>query len=109
METNKLKTLNNNFAAIISQRFDNWAESQGLEASSENFIKYLIGCSLINNKEINRFIIVDNYPKILEANEGRKERTIYTLEDIVYIKSTQIKTALKHYSKKFRFNKKLVE
>ena len=109
MEQNKLKDLNNNFSAIVAERFEVWAESQGLAVNSENLIKYLIGCSLVRNKEVNRFIVIDNYPKILQANEGRKERTIYTLEDIVNIKSTQIKTTLKHYSKTFRFNQKLVE
>lgn len=109
MEQTKLKQLNNNFAAIVSQRFEVWADAQGIEPTPEEFVKYLIGCSLIQNKQINRFIVIDNYPKILEANAGRKERTIYTLEDIVYIQSTQIKTTLKHYSKTFRFNQKLVE
>jgi hypothetical protein len=109
MENEKLKNLNNHFSAILAQRFEVWAESQGVASNSENLIKYLIGCSLIKNKQVNRFMVIDNYPKILEANEGRKERTIYTLEDIVYIKSTQIKTTLKHYSKTFRFNKKLVQ
>lgn len=105
----KLRDLNNRFAAVIAERFDIWAEAHGVAANSENLIKFLIGSSFISLKNINRFTVIDSYSKILEAADGRKERAIYTLEDIVYIKSTQIKSVLKYYSTKFRFNKNLLE
>jgi hypothetical protein len=63
----KQKELNDQFKRIISERFEVWNEAQEGPPDFEKFVKYLVGCSLIPQKEINRFMVVDCYPKILET------------------------------------------
>ena len=108
MGNNKTQ-LKKEFIKIIAERFESWNDSKDGPPDLEKLIMYLIGCSIIPEKQINRFMIVDYYPKILKANEGKKLRTIYTLEDIINIQQTQIYNILKNYSKTFRYNKNLIE
>jgi hypothetical protein len=97
------------FNKSIVQRFEAWTDPTGNEKTFESFINFLIGSSIITEQQIVRFMVVDCYPKLLNKHNGRKMRTLYSLENIVPRKTTQINSILKHYSKLFRYKKNLLE
>ena len=104
-QENKLTELKTQFNKTIVQRFVNWAELNDKEQTPENFVDFLIGCSIIEEKQIVRFMVVSSYPNFLDKHDGRRMRAYYSIEQIVPRGLTQIQSILKHYSKYFRYNK----
>lgn len=109
MENVNLEELQNEFFKSVLSQFKLHAGSRGLETTNENLIKFLVGSSLIPMKELNQFMVINCYPKVLRKEDGYKTRAIHHLEIIVPYKKTKIENILKHYSKKFRFNKNILK
>lgn len=109
MESNNLAELQKEFFKSILDQYKCHVGCRGLEDNNYNFIRFLVGSSLIPKERINKFMVINCYPKVLEKENGHKTRAIYHLETIVPYKKTHIETILKHDSKTFRFNKNILK
>jgi hypothetical protein len=105
----QLEELTTEFLKIIVNHFKEWANNSGESPNLETFIKFLVGSSLVPQKQILYFMTVYLYPLILQKKKGKKMQAIYELENFIPLQDTQIRTILKHYNKTFHYNKNLVE
>lgn len=109
IEQEKTKELKKQFINTIAKRIESLNEINENAPDLKSIISFLIGSSLIEEKQIIRFMIVFSYPLILQKAKGRKQNAMYLMEDIFPLKETQIRSILKHYTNKFYFNKNLLE
>jgi hypothetical protein len=101
----KLNELKTEFKKELLNGFENWATAEGIAPTNEAFINYIFNRSIIPDKQVIKFMVVSCYPKILEAEGGRKMRALYSLENIIPLKITQLQSIIKHYSNNFKFKK----
>lgn len=72
---------NQDFVDTISRKFRAWAKNSGQEASPENMARFLMERSLINEKDVNRYMVIELYPHELYRHDCNKRKAIHSLED----------------------------
>lgn len=103
----KLNELKTQFKRDIIEEFKAWATAEGIEPTNEQFINYILSRSIIPDRQVILFMTVFCYPRILKAEGGRKMRALYSLENIIPRRITQLQSIIKHYSNNFKFRKSI--
>jgi len=95
---------NASFCGSILERFKTYCTSQDIEPTNENLVRYLIRCNLIQEMEINRFTVLQLYPKALYNHDGVKLRAIIYIEDHVPVQERTIWTIVNKMQRRFNPN-----
>ena len=74
------------FINTIQLLYKEFCKDKVTAASVGGFASFLVNKSLIPDKTINRFLIVEKYPSTLKKNLGIKQMPIWDLEEVVQLK-----------------------
>jgi hypothetical protein len=89
------------FINTIQLLYKEFCKEKGTEETVEGFASFLVNKSLILDKTINRFLIVEKYPATLKKNLGIKQIAIWDLEEVVPLKETSIRAIIKDFAVEF--------
>jgi hypothetical protein len=99
---------NKNFSVRVQDKFKAWCKKKGKVTSTDNFVKFLVRHNFINKTIINRFLSVDLFEEELPktANKlnpkGRKQVTVWNIEDKIPLGETWIKSNINNHKYYFR-------
>ena len=96
------------FIETITAQFEQWCKQTENEPSHSLFAQYILNRSLICDKTVKRFLVIEKYPKLLEENKNIKRSAIWDLEEIVDLKERQIFSILDKYSVHYRLQNRLI-
>ena len=86
------------FINTIQLLYKEFCKDKGSTESVGGFASFLVNKSLIPDKTINRFLIVEKYPETLVKNLGIKKLAIWDLEEVVPLKETSIRAIIKDFA-----------
>lgn len=89
------------FINTIQLLYKEFCKDKGTTESVEGFAFFLVNKSLVTDKTINRFLIVEKYPETLKKNLGIKKLAIWDLEEVVPLKETSIRAIIKDFAVEF--------
>ena len=89
------------FINTIQILYKDFCKDKGTTESVVGFASFLVNKSLIPDKTINRFLIVEKYPETLKRNLGIKQIAIWDLEEVVPLKETSIRAIIKDFAVEF--------
>lgn len=70
---------NQEFVNVINKKFKNWCSRMELEPTPENMIKYLMDCSVVEPKTVNRYMTLELYPRELYRHDCCKRKAVMSL------------------------------
>lgn len=100
--------LRRQFIKTVLDRFNMYQKEEKSDILTE-LIRFLIGCDLISEATLKKFVVISIYPHLLKKNDGAKMRTLWQIEDLTGFSSVYINSVLKNYSNKYYFNKNRLE
>ncbi|OED34709.1 hypothetical protein AB832_06970 [Flavobacteriaceae bacterium (ex Bugula neritina AB1)] len=103
-----MESVRREFVDTIQEEYNNYCKARGEEPTINGFSEYLINRKIINDKTVNRFLVVSKYPELLRKNMGSKYIAILELEDIVSVKNSTIRGYIQHFCKFFRLEKRVI-
>jgi hypothetical protein len=89
------------FINTIQLLYKKFCKDKGTTETVEGFASFLVNKSLVTDKTINRFLIVEKYPETLKKNLGIKKLAIWDLEEVVPLKETSIRAIIKDFAVEF--------
>jgi len=99
---------NKDFSERLQKKFKLWCSKKGKHHTEANFVKFLVRCNFINKTIVNRFLSVDLFEEELPktANRlnprGRKQVTIWNIEDKIPLGETWIKSNVVNHRNYFK-------
>ena len=95
------------FVSTIQLLYKEFCKAKGATETVGGFASFLVNKSLIPDKTINRFLIVEKYPATLKKNLGIKQIAIWDLEEVVPLKETQIRAIIKDFAVEYVHSNRL--
>ena len=96
------------FINILQEEYANYCKARGEKETIQGYSEYMINRNIVNQKTINRFIIISKYPDALSRNLGIKKMAIYSIQDTVNLSFGAIRNVLNDYAEYFRHKKRLI-
>lgn len=92
-------------AALVAQFKKDVLSNFETLPNCDELLNFLIGCDIIAERDIKKFVIIKAYPRILEAQGRRKMRAIYQLEDATGFSDVYINSIITNNLNKYKFKK----
>jgi hypothetical protein len=96
------------FTESIEQQYKDYCKLREIEPTIRGFSVYIVNRNLVTDLTINRFLVIDLYPHLLQKNLGIKQVTCWELEDHVGLKYASIRLILKRFQTHFRHKQRIV-
>ena len=95
---------NIDFCKTLAAHVETWCELQGLEVNALSMAAFLVKHNVVKQSVINRYMVVNMYPKFLES-EGGKEKAVFAMSNKLPIEDGAIYSILSHHYAYFRPNR----
>ena len=92
---------NTDFCKLITDHAKEWCDLHNKECSVENIISFLVRHNIIKQPIINRYLVINKYPEILD-DEGGKEKAVFALSNKLPLEPKAIYHIIKNHSGYFR-------
>jgi len=95
---------NIDFCKTLAAHVETWCELQGLEVNALSMAAFLVKHNLVKQSMINRYMVVNMYPNLLES-EGGKEKAVFAMSNKLPLEPPAIWSILAHHYTYFRPNR----
>lgn len=75
---------------------------KSIEPTFEGLLQFALDHSLIRERDINRYMVIDLYPKALYDNNGCKTKAVADIEEIVPVSDRSIWNWLGDLTRRYR-------
>lgn len=94
--------LNIEFRRTITRRYQVECDRKGIEPTFDGLIQFAHEHALIRTIDINRYMVLDQYPKALFENDGCRREAVFWIENKVPVSDRTIWNWIKDFSKRYR-------
>lgn len=95
---------NQEFIEVVSHKFRMKCKREGIDPSHENFMKYLMGCRIVDEKTAWKYMIIESYPEELYRCDCVKTKAVLNLEDRYPYQERTIWNIIGGLSLRFRYS-----
>jgi len=88
------KDLKQDFACLLFQRYLRHCDKESADNGFQHFTHYMIGCGVIKERTIQKFMISELYPQALASCGGKKLEAIALLSEEIGLSEITIRTLI---------------
>ncbi len=96
------------FIDKATEEYNNYCKAKGISSTVEGFAEYLVNRNIVQDKTINKFLVVSFYPDAMEENNGIQQLAIATLENLVGVGYSRIRVIIKDCMTSFRLKRRVI-
>lgn len=96
------ESLNVEFRKTVCRKYRMECKRKSVEPTFEGLLQFAHDHALIREKDVNRYMVLDLYPKALYDNDGSKLRAVADLEDIVPVSDRTIWSWINDFCRRYR-------